>query len=646
MGNVLKKIIGSLANSADALMPAFTLDALGAASSYALTNTRALKQTITDHEGIYHQAQDNELPWNGLRRNENLLRRSSTGAGSQVSGGAVPTGWVVAAGGATVAAPTFGTFSDGVEYAEYVITNTSGSTKVPQIKFVYATSDITSVAGEKIAFRIRMSIPATSAGTVPSFVIAQYSTTPTYLAAVSQVISAANTVLADAIYATGTPLTVSNASTAYIVPYINASVPDGGSITIRIANVHVQKVRGASNLVCGEYVDAATTYNAGIAGVRYLPTTNGNSVNGSLVMTEAVGAAISNTWTGLSLPQTQINYKTYSEDMDAVDWTLTNATAPDDGTLGPDGIGQLQKFTDDATNGVHTLYGAASGATTGTMHTKCFHVKAGTLYGVVLRVGSDANYGQAEFRFSDMTVVTTASLGTGTFRNAWIERVGLTDIYRIIVCATFSGAILSQAKVLAAQSAGVTSYVGTSQYCYIGFSDLFVGHDSPGPYIPNKATGTTTRALNAPSGKLPGVFAANGNMTMVVKFKPFYNTAATWKQDWYDGVFIGSAAAFVKSHHGTKTAAVWLANKYTGSANTAAVTATQFRLQQVGICTGVRGGALNISVDGGAVSANANTTIQNNIAAWYIDDIHGLVQRIEFWPRAMGDAEMRARSTP
>lgn len=613
----------------------------------SVTNTRASAQTVTDHDGIYRQARNNELCWDGLRRVENLLARSSSGAGSEVIGGAKPAAWTWTANSATISAASYGAFADGAEYVEYTITNTSGSTQYPYLRFVTAVTDITALAGEKIAFRIRGAITASSGGAMAQYCTWTYTNAPAYIAQQTATLSTSNQTLADSTYATSTPLTLAGAATASMLPHLIITIPNTASLTVRIAKVQVQKVHGASNLVCGQYVNAITVYNAVVAGVQYSSTTNGNSV-ASGVLTEAGGAAISNAWTGLNLGLAQINRKTYSENLaHATEWTRTNLTAVDDGTLGPDAVGQLQKLTDDAVNAEHSLYGAADGAAAGTMHTVGFHIKAGTLYGVVLRVGSDTNYGQAEFRFSDMTVVTTASLGTGTYRNAWIERVGLTDIYRIVVCVTYSGSILCQAKVLAAQSAGVTSYVGTSQYCYAGFAGVFSATDSLGPYIPNKATGTTTRQLNTISGTLSG-FASNGNITVVTRFKPFYNPQATWKNDWYEGPIIGSQTDGFRSVIGEKTLNRMYSIKYvSGVSFLAAPTVTGLvRLQQLAVCSGLRGGESRTSVNGAAPTVNTDTTVPANASTWGIGDLNGLLQRVDFYRRSMSDAEYQLRSTP
>lgn len=628
--------------------PDFSMSA--ATSIGVISNTRASSQVVTDFEGLYRTAQNNELCRGGLRRIENLISRSSTNKFSQVTNTtAAPANWIWTVGSATVSSATFGSFSDGVLYAEWTITNGSAGTVTPNIRFTTTQADLPAVAGQKVAFRARMAITAASGGASSTFTTACYTSADALVSEQDTVMTAANGTFADKIWATLTPNTLAGATTARLFTTIKLTVPVGASITIRIANVQAQYVCGASNQVCGKYVDAMTVYNAVVTGVRYSTYTNTNTVGAANTLTDRDGLTISNSWTGIDLPfGTGTNRKTYSEALDtAVEWTATQLGVTNNGTLGPDAIGQLQKLTDTAVAAEHTLYGAITGATTGTLWTVSYHVKAGDLYGVRLRVGTATDFGMAEFRFSDMTVVgALISGGTGTCRNAWIERVGLTDIYRVHVSATFSAAILGQATLLACSAAGVTIYTGTGKFFYAGYTD-YTQLDANGPYIPNKGTGTSARALNVLSGTIPGISGGN-NLTVVMRFRPYYNPVATWKQDWYEGLYVGTvgSADFLRVGTGNKTAAnIYATKKAAGVETHAFVSATGLtRLSTIINIGRLTNNVLSSAINGGAFVTDASTVASNHSAVWSVGDMHAQVTSIEVWRRAWSDAEWAAGS--
>lgn len=69
-----------------------------------------------------------------------------------------------------------------------------------------------------------------------------------------------------------------------------------GGVTARdiiVRDVQLQDTTGSSTLtIPDEYVDPTADYGAGVVGVRAFTTVNGNSVSGSGIVTEAVGASI------------------------------------------------------------------------------------------------------------------------------------------------------------------------------------------------------------------------------------------------------------------------------------------------------------------------------------------------------------------
>jgi hypothetical protein len=201
-----------------------------------------------------------------------------------------------------------------------------------------------------------------------------------------------------------------------------------------------------------------------------------------------------------------------------------------------------------------------------------------------------------------------------------------------------------------ASAAGTTSYIGTGKYCYIGFADGLGLQDHAGPYIPNKATGSTLRIVNVPTATVPSSVANTGNVTIITHMKPHYHPPATWKADWYDATIIGSAPNFFRSFYIDKTSGGLVAQKQVGGApytTSGASTAGIVRGGVMKIASGLRGGALRICVNGGAVATGADTSIPSSQTSIIgVGDISALVTRVEIYARAMSESEYVARSTP
>lgn len=622
------------------------LDGVGGGSSTVYTNTRSSAQTITDFEGIYRQTSNNEVPRDGLYRIDNLLRHSLANPGSQVSGGAIPASWSwQSTAGVTVSAASYGTFADGVEYVQYTITHASGGTNYPLFRFVSALTSIAASERQKVAYRTRMEVTASSAGCRPYMTTYAYTSASGYVTEYSTALVAASTPLADGIYGTATPHTLAGSTIAYAMPAIQIAVPAGGSITIRIANHQMQRVQGASNQVCGDYVNATTTYNAGIPGVRYASKTNANTVDaGTLALTEIEGAAITNAWRGVSVPHAATNNCTYTEDLTAVDWTQDGIVPTNDGTLGPDATGLLQKLTDTTGNVVHSIYRLITGTSQSVAGS--FHLKAGgTIPFIRLRVGDTSNNVYVDFNCATMAIAASGVTGAiTTLRSVSVVRCGLTDIYRVSVGATASSAIAKTYVVNFCQTVGNTAaYIGTQQYAYFGFAQE-EDRESSTPYISNKATGTTSRLANAITTTLPDVSARD--LAVIITHRPFYSPSATVKSIAYTLAKIGSvsgddlkleAAAGNANILSVKSiASATYSSGSTGLTGVNERTKWGFRLT---------GNKIRLCVNGTLATEHSNTTAATNDGVLTLATSNSVIERIETYTRTMGDAELQARTT-
>lgn len=623
------------------------MDALLSQSSSSMTCTRASVQTVTDHDGIYRQAQNNELAYMGLHRVENLLRRSVANPGSRVLNGAIPASWSwQGTGGVTVSSPTYGSFSDGVEYVQYTVTHASGGTNFPLFRFVSALTSIAAVAGQKVAYRFRIQVTASSGGCQPQITTYVYTSASAYITQYNTAIVAASTTLADGVYGTATPHTLVGATIAYSMPAFQITVPSGGAITLRIANVHMQRVQGASNLVASKYVDAITTYNAGVAGVEYLSTINANTVNGStLALTEAVGTAITNAWNGLDAPYTSTNSCTYSEDLTNAAWTADGVVPTNDGTLGPDAIGQLQKLTDTTLLVVHRIFQThASGATqtASTVHI----LSGGTIPYIRVRSGDVTNHVYADINCATMALAASGAAGTATLRSVLFERVGLTNKYTIKLAATYSAGITPLTVINLCQSVGVTTaYLGTQQYVYAGFGQHEAGRTEATPYISNLTTGSTSRQANLITAVLSNLNGGK-NLAMIVNHRPYYAPSQTIKTANYQAGRIGSV---LNDSHvmlvDAATAGISGVKKIAGANNASSATGATGAGFSTKWAFRVTENKIMLCVNGTLAPENSNTTTATNNSTLTLADTNSVFELIEIYRRNMPETELESKTT-
>lgn len=103
------------------------------------------------------------------------------------------------------------------------------------------------------------------------------------------------------------------------------------------ANVQLENVTGQSIQVAASYVDSATSYGVGVNGVAAYATTNGNTMNGTLLV-EAAGAAISDA-AGLftNVESARTNLCLQSNDPSNGTWGQNGTVTTTQDLTGPDG---------------------------------------------------------------------------------------------------------------------------------------------------------------------------------------------------------------------------------------------------------------------------------------------------------------------
>jgi len=210
------------------------------------------------------------------------------------------------------------------------------------------------------------------------------------------------------------------------------SITIAGTATLSDPMAHLVQVKTGGDLP-EPYVAHDTTYNADVDGVRYFNTDNGNSVDGSGVVTEAAGATI----TGggyLSEPATT-NLTTSSSGTSAGVPILATET-----DLGVTDIGlSTARFTPTAGANDHFLQVTGVSGVAGAQRTLSLIVRdAGT--GFMILRGPQQNSGNYLYWSVNFSTNTITDNGVAEIDNSAIQDLG-NDWYRVHVTWTNSNPI-------------------------------------------------------------------------------------------------------------------------------------------------------------------------------------------------------------
>ena len=229
-----------------------------------------------------------------------------------------------------------------------------------------------------------------------------------------------------------------------------------------------------------EDIDTSVTYNADVPGVRYFNTTNGNSVDGNGVVTEAAGSTITG---GGYLPEpAATNTTPHSFDFSA--WTanaLANVT-----DNGIDDIG-LNSYTieADTTNDNHRVL---QNSTTVTNSAFAVVAKAGTGRYMILRgTGSSP-----DFACFDLQTGTVSELGGGiNVVSASVQDLKNGWYYCSLICNVGQAAnrIISISDT-ATPGSGTYAYLGANETIKISHAQVEDSLFNTSPIITNGSTVT------------------------------------------------------------------------------------------------------------------------------------------------------------
>ena len=167
--------------------------------------------------------------------------------------------------------------------------------------------------------------------------------------------------------------TETGVGTTFAAAYNNAA---GNSGNVYLYAAQNEDVTGQSNQNPSEYVSlgvlSAPYHGAGVDGVKYFDTENGNTV-ASNVVTEATGAVIADaTLKGYLAEGSKQNRCLYSQDFSNAAWVATNVNKTADGHTAPDGSATAYALTASAGNGtvIQDLGVVASATKTFTIYLK------------------------------------------------------------------------------------------------------------------------------------------------------------------------------------------------------------------------------------------------------------------------------------
>jgi hypothetical protein len=375
-----------------------------ATGSDVFTFARSSEATFVDWEGIVRTALDDELRFRGARRVENY-------------GDNDYTNWEVAAS-ATIDAAGVVAFP-GVSSAEYVRQRTT----IPNFTGTKAvfSMEIKALDGPSVGKELRLRCQ----GSGPTF--------NTYAGADAALTS-------DWVRFSTPLLDIVDDVSSGVRWQLWVNTPPSGAVSCQIRNVQIERVDGQAIEAPSEFVDETVDHGAGVLGVKYFITKNGNTVDVNGVVTEATGAAIGASdfyadvdgpW-GYREEDGGDNLLTYSEQFNNVAWTKSNLAAiGTDAATAADGTLTADKITPSAVAAFNFIGQVSSALTATEEYTQTFFVEPAG-YDWVQLAGSTNFTATAYANFN----VTTGALGNSSgFTNIDSELIG-NGIYRITVTDT------------------------------------------------------------------------------------------------------------------------------------------------------------------------------------------------------------------
>jgi len=447
------------------------------AAGGALRNGRTSTATIKDFEGIIRNCKVGEIRYANARRVENLFNNSAL-AGTV---GALPTDWA----------------ATGIDITNKV-SSEPGVVNFRRIQGGYCGMQQSNRLVIGRTYRVRVGIRRVS-GVTANDLSLYLATDPG-----TNTIASATTIGAQAVGEWVHYSLLFSASTASIsLVSVTGATGQGYDLTMPLLeDVSSQAIQSPSR-----YIDSATIYNAGVPGVKYFYSVNGNTMVGN-VITEADGAFL-NPMPAILHEGGSTNLLPYSTAFSNAGWSyvqgvaLTNSTSQD--SMGGNTAALI---TVGAASSTHAFVGPFMNFVAGVVYTLSISIKPNT-YDLIQVAGTSNAFGSGQyvnFRLSGDGTITASS---GVL-NATITPEGF-GYYRctVTVTATITASAPGIAVIFidSPTSGRAPAYVGNGvDSLYFCNPQTEIGNYATS-YIPTTTTAVTRAADNI---KLP--YVPDGNL--------------------------------------------------------------------------------------------------------------------------------------
>lgn len=360
-------------------------------ATYSRADGADRRATVTDFEGLIRPVKNGEARFEGARRVENLIAYSEAfnhATWSKVS---------ITVTSDSVMAP------DGSTTADLLTTGGAAGQRVTQGSVI--------VSATSVAYNVWI-----RGGTAPTARLLIYDSTA---ATTRAFVDVTPTTAWQRFSLSATNLVPGNTHTFYL--YIDEVNAYGAGGTAYAWGAQAEIIQGQANQNPSEYVStnvktAFPYHGAGVDGVKYFATRNGNTV-ASNVVTEATGAAIpSATLKGYLAEGSRTNLAVRSEELASGPWGGLNVTVSTDSVSAPSGLTTADTMTE--TSAVATQFQRSQSLTisSGSTYTISAFVKRGAGSGRHMRLElSGATHGfRANFNADTGAVASSLGIGSGT----------------------------------------------------------------------------------------------------------------------------------------------------------------------------------------------------------------------------------------
>ena len=350
---------------------------------------------------------------------------------------------------------------------------------------------------------------------------------------------------------------------------------------------------------------------------------------------------------GLLIEESRINLVTYSEDFrntatagSSRPWNYNGTSITVNAVTSPSNTATGNTITEDSGTSTHTIYNQITDVTSGAVYTFSVFAKKGSRDWIKLLEGNNVT-GIAYFNLNTGVVGTVS--GTGS-PSATITNYG-NGWYRCTLTLTLASTI-HNCQIGLATGDNIYSYAGNGTgNAYLWGAQLELGAFSTS-YIPNVATGTTTR--NADNAEMTGT-----------NFSSWYNAS--------EGTFFGQALLGGSAQLpaiGTVRTPVAITDAIVYGFTGASQTTCQIWVGGVnqvdlgparnynavnGVCLSYKANDVIVSNNGGATLSD-NTSLIPTVSAFYIGQNRATtpsciwIQKISFYPQRLTNNEVLAFS--